>query len=97
MIKTKPRLPMSNEKAFVDVIKDPELKRVFIHLLHQIDAVDKIQWTGISNLNKRVDALEEKKGIEEEPIVVSERCPDCDIQMVYDESIDDNVCPECGE
>ncbi len=33
---------------------------------------------------------------EEEPIVVSERCPDCDIQMVYDESIDDNVCLRCG-
>lgn len=41
-----------------------------------------------------------EKGLEEmqpNTIVVSERCPDCDIQMVYDESIDDNVCPRCGE
>ncbi len=36
---------------------------------------------------------EEKEG----PIVVSERCQDCDVQMVLDPETGDTVCPRCGE
>ena len=36
-------------------------------------------------------------GKKKDSVTVSERCPDCDVQMVLDANMGTPICPRCGE